>query len=190
MGGEIVSSNIMQTLDKPNRRKQRMSNSIIITSSYKVIDQEAFKASLTENLGSDANLQKNIKAKLDKVAEEADQNKLEGSTVSIDSMIKTVSSNAQDAIQLTVTDSTSTLTISESFNMTLEVVVTDTLKTANGVDSKVSYTKSFPLNEPSVSGVTSVIAALNSFTEGKLFDKTLTSVEVKSDGTDASSKAS
>lgn len=168
-----------------------MSNSIVITSSYKIVDQGAFKASLTEHLGSDANLQKNIKTKLDKVAEEAEQNKLEGSTtVSIDSMIKTVSSNAQDAIQLTVTDSTSTLTMSESFNMTLEVVVTDTLKTANGVDSKVSYTKSFPLNEPSVSGVTSVIAALNSFPEGKLFDKTLTSVEVKSDGTDVSSKAS
>ncbi|MDK1285742.1 hypothetical protein [Pseudoalteromonas umbrosa] len=163
-----------------------MSNSIVISSKYVVTDPDSFKASLTESLGSEANLQKSIKSKLEQVAQEAKESMPQGGKVSIDSMIKTEASNGNEPIQLDVKDNVSTLTVSESFNLTLEVIVTDALTLDSDVNTKVSYTKSYPLSGQSVSGIANVITALNTFPEGKKFDNELISVELKPSDTNNS----
>lgn len=156
-----------------------MSITTVFTSKYLVKDAEDFKDSLIQNMGSDENM-KEIQEVLDQVASEASKSKLEGSTVTINSILETDSSVAEP-IQLDVKCDTSTLTVSDSFKMNLKVTVTNSLDLGTDTATTVSYVKSYPVKEPSLNTIIQVTTALKLFTEGKSFENKLTSAEIKSD---------
>lgn len=159
-----------------------MSNQIIMTSSYAVINEDIFKASLVHALGSEKHLQTSIQKQLNEIAETAEKSKLNDGVISIESVIKPKSGDSSSSITITDEKDVTTLTIPQSVSMELEVTVIDTVSAEDnesGVAMSVSTTKNYPLEGDTETGIAQVVTALCLFDEGKLFDAKLTSATLK-----------
>ncbi|MDP4985529.1 hypothetical protein [Pseudoalteromonas tunicata] len=159
-----------------------MSSQIVMTSSFVVSNTDSFISMLVNELGSESSLQASIQKQLNEIAKAAEKSKLEGSVISIDSVLQSSTTQSSETITVTVDSDVSTLTVPQSISMTLVATVIETVpagQSKGGVAMSVSNTKTYPLDGATSTGIAQVVTALNAFDDGKSFDAKLTSATIK-----------